>query len=183
MSTSSISRRMEASIAAYQNGDYEAALIQYFPALDKTAKRRRPKEGVGRRIKSFLDDELDIISHIATQNIFRVVCDGVSFPEAIYKFGRTSIVHEGELDERLNFDNQNGLSIGNTWNLPPAFIIGLIVAVVIAPENQDEEFSQQYGLTINGEDFKLSEMWGDRQSVRDWMEEKYGRPIFTSQKP
>jgi len=183
MSTSSISRRMEASIAAYQHGDYEAALIQYFPALDKTAKRRRPKEGVGRRIKSFLDDELDIISHIATQNILRVVCDGVSFPEAIYKFGRTSIVHEGELDERLNFDNQKGLSIGNTWNLPPAFIIGLIVAVVISPENQNEEFSQQYGLTIHGENFNLSEMWGDRQSVRDWMEEKYGRPIFTSQQP
>lgn len=179
MSASSISRRMEACISAFQNGDYEAALIQYFPALDKTAKRRRPKEGVGSRIRSFLDDELDIISHIATRNILRVSCDGLSFPEAIYKFGRTSIVHEGELDKRLNFDNQNGLSIGQTWNLPSTFIIGLIVAVVIAPENKNEKFSRQYVVRIHGEDFNLSEMWGGRQVIRDWMELKYGRPIFS----
>lgn len=93
MSTSSISRRMEDSVKAFMDEDFETSLIHYFPALDKTAKRRRPSEGVGNRIRNFLDDELDIISHVATRNIFRIECDGLSIPQAIYKFGRTSIAH------------------------------------------------------------------------------------------
>ena len=178
MSASSISRRIEASISALQNKDYETALIHYFPALDKTAKRRRPKAGVGDRIRQFVDDELEIISHIATRNIIRVTCNGVSFSEAIYKFGRTPIAHEGELDPRLRFDNASGTSIGQVWNLPPSFITGLVVAVVVAPENRGEAFSQNYMVTIHGQEFNLSKMWGDRQSIRNWMEAVYGRPLF-----
>lgn len=58
--------------------DFEAALVHYFPALDKTAKKRRPAAKVGERIRAFLDDELEIISDIATKNIFIVNCNGVS---------------------------------------------------------------------------------------------------------
>lgn len=181
MSTSSISRRMEDSVKAFMNEDYETSLIHYFPALDKTAKRRRPNEGVGNRIRNFLDDELDIISHVATKNIFRIKCDGLSIPQAIYKFGRTSIAHEGELDSRLNFDNKSGMSIGQTWNLPPSFITGLILSVVIAPENAGEKFENEYKVSIHGTEFNVSELWGQRQKIRSWMEAEYGRPIFNSQ--
>ena len=169
---------MELCISAYQSKDFETALTQFFPALDKTAKRRRPKEGVGSRIKKFLDDELDIITHIATRNIFRVTVDGMTFPDAIYKFGRTSIVHEGELDSRLHFDNERGLSIGHEWNLPPSFIVGLIVSVVVAPENANESFSQKYTVSIHGKEFDLSSLWGQRQTIRNYMEKEYGRSLF-----
>ncbi|WP_215407079.1 hypothetical protein [Vibrio gigantis] len=178
MSTSSISRRIESSIISFQQNDFESALVHFFPALDKTAKKRYPKDGVGKRIKKFLDDELDIITYIATQNIFRINVDGISFPEAIYKFGRTSIAHEGELDPRLNFDNLEGMSIGQQWNLPPSFIIGLIVSVVLAPENNAEELKGNHGVTIHGDKFELSKHWGDRSGFRSYMEQKFGRAIF-----
>lgn len=181
MPTSSISRRMEDSVKAFMNNDYETCLIHYFPALDKTAKRRRASESVGNRIRNFLDDELDIISHVSTRNIFRLECDGLSIPYVIYKFGRTSIAHEGELDTRLNFDNKSGMSIGQTWNLPPSFIIGLILSVVIAPENVSERFENVYKVSIHGAEFNVSDLWGKKQQIRDWMEAEYGRPIFNSQ--
>lgn len=181
MSTTAISRRMEDCVKAFMSNDYETCLIHYFPALDKTAKRRRPSEGVGNRIRSFLDDELDIISHIATRNIFRIECDGLSIPQAIYKFGRTSIAHEGELDSRLNFDNKSGMSIGQTWNLPSSFITGLILAVIIAPENAGEKFENDYKVNIHGTEFNVSELWGQRQKIRDWIETQYGHPIFNTQ--
>jgi hypothetical protein len=168
---------MEDCVKAFMDNDFETALIHYFPALDKTAKRRR-NEGVGNRIRKFLDDELDIISHVATGNIFRIECDGLSIPQAIYKFGRTSISHEGELDPRLNFDNKCGMSIGQTWNLPPSFITGLVLAVIIAPENSGEKFEQDYKVIIHGKEFNVSELWGERQTIRSWMEAEYGRPIF-----
>ncbi|MDO6685396.1 MULTISPECIES: hypothetical protein [unclassified Agarivorans] len=178
MSTSSISRRIESSINSFQQNDFESALVHYFPALDKTAKKRFPKDAVGKRIKKFLDDELDIITYIATQNIFRINVDGVSFPEAIYKFGRTSIAHEGELDPRLNFDNTTGMSIGEQWNLPPSFIIGLILSVVLAPENNTEQLNGSYGVTIHGDKLDLGQQWGNRSGFRSYMEHKFGRAIF-----
>lgn len=179
MSSSSVSRRMESCIEALLKEDFEAALVHYFPALDKTAKKRRPASKVGERIRDFIDDELDIISDIATRNIIRVNCNGVSFPEAIYKFGRTSISHEGELDPRLNFSNSSGMTIGDTWNLPPAFITGLSIAVILAPENANERFQKEYEVAIHEERYSANELWGQRQLIRNTMEARYGRAIFS----
>ncbi len=172
---------MESCIEALLKQDFEAALVHYFPALDKTAKKRRPASRVGERIRDFIDDELDIISDIATRNIIRVNCNGVSFPEAIYKFGRTSIAHEGELDPRLNFSNSSGMAIGDTWNLPPAFITGLSIAVILAPENANERFQKEYEVAIHEERYSANELWGQRQLIRNKMEARYGRQIFSKQ--
>lgn len=167
---------MESSIKSLMKDDYESCLVHYFPALDKTAKKRRPKEGVGNRIRSFLDEELDIISHIATGNIFRIECDGVSFPQAIYKFVRTAIAHDGELDPRLNFDNKAGMEIGTTWNLPPSFITALLIAVIIAPENVNEQFDDDYSINIHGEKYNVSNLWGKRNEFATWVKRLYERP-------
>lgn len=88
MTATSISRRIEASIQSLSSKDYEAAFIHLFPAIDKTAKKRRPKDGVGQRIKSFISDEEKIISAVATNNIFRnIQFDDIDFPTALYKLG------------------------------------------------------------------------------------------------
>ena len=116
---SSVSRRLADCLQAHARGDYEGALVHFFPALDKVSKRRRPKDGVGARIRSFLSDEEALISAIATGNVFRnIQVDGVTFPDAIYRFGRTSIAHEGELDRRLTISKDGSLSIGEVWALP-----------------------------------------------------------------
>jgi len=86
-SASGISRRIEHCVRAVGAQDYESALINLFPALDKTAKKRRPKVGVGRRFRGFVEDEEGIISAIATRNILRnISVDGITVPHAIYKF-------------------------------------------------------------------------------------------------
>lgn len=95
---SSISRRINDCLQAYAHADHEGALVHLFPALDNVAKRRRPKAGVGERIRSFLSDEEGLISAVATGSVLqRITVNSVTFPEAIYRFGRTSIAHEGEL--------------------------------------------------------------------------------------
>lgn len=83
-----ISRRIEQCIERLQYRDYEGALVNLFPAIDKTAKKRRHKDGVGKRIKAFLKDEEVLITAIGTGNVFRNFSyDGVSFHDALYKFG------------------------------------------------------------------------------------------------
>ncbi len=167
MNPSSISRRIESCIACANNKEYETALIHFFPALDKTAKRRRSKDGVGSRIKKFIADQEAIISAVATNNIFlNINIDGVSFPDAIYKFGRTSIAHEGELDPRLTINDTGLLTIGHVWNLPSSYITGLIVGVMVAPENSGEKIESNLGVTLFGNEFSINELWGAEKKIQ-----------------
>ncbi len=173
---SSISRRIESCMQDAYKKNYESAMIHFFPALDKTAKKRRPKSGVGVRIREFVSDQEKVIHAVATTNIFDVTINGVTFPQAIYKFGRTSIAHEGELDKRLSFSNEHGLEIGYIWNLPPSYITALCVSVMIAPENSQEFIDTQIKLSIFGQKFEINELWGADLTVKKLISDAFKNP-------
>jgi hypothetical protein len=90
MTTSSgVSRRIQQCIEHIQKQDWEGALVNLFPALDKTSKKRRTKAGVAERIKAFLEEEEALISAVATGSVFKGIhVNGVSITDALYKFGR-----------------------------------------------------------------------------------------------
>nr|WP_321466647.1 hypothetical protein [uncultured Desulfobulbus sp.] len=176
MTSSSISRRIKKSIEAFGKKDYEDAFVQLFPAIDKTAKKRRPRDGVGARIKSFISDEEKIITAVATNNILtNVNVNGIDFPTALYKFGRTSIIHEGELDDRLKINEQGNLQIGHIWNLPASYITGLIVAVIVAPENSGENINENIGINLFGEQYKVNDLWGNLNLIQSKICVIFGR--------
>lgn len=180
-SSSSVSRRLASCFDAYQRGDYEAAMVHFFPALDKVAKRRRPKDGVGARIRGFLKDEEVLISAIATGNVFSGnVIDGLTFEEAIYKFGRTPIAHEGELDSRLRFVNGGSWSIGNVWALPSQYILGLCVAVMVAPECEGEEIGGDARVVIFDREWELNRLWGAEKEVKAHVAATFRNPNLFS---
>jgi hypothetical protein len=166
---SGVSRRLQQCIERLGSQDCEGALVNLFPALDKTAKKRRSKDGVGKRIKAFLQDEEVLITAVATGNVFKGCSfDGVSFHDALYNFGRTPIAHEGELDPRLTFNTEGGLQIGKDhWNLPISYIVGMSLAVIIAPENAGERTAEGLAITVFGKQFALNDIWGRPESVRD----------------
>lgn len=167
MNPTGISRRVEQCILHLQSNDCEGALVNLFPAIDRTAKRRRPRAGVGERIKAFLTDEEATISAVGTGNMFvDINIDGISVPEALYKFGRTPIAHEGELDPRLRFTTDGSLSMGaSNWELPIGYIIGMCIAVIASPENKGERLTRDWGISIFGKQFQLNEIWGARESI------------------
>lgn len=168
MATSSISRRIESSVEALGKKDYESAFIHLFPAIDKTAKKRRSKDGVGKRIKAFISDEEAIITAVAANNIIQnITVDGIDFPTALYKFGRTSIAHEGELDERLQINETGSIQIGHVWNLPSSYITGLIVSVIGSPENLGEQVHDSLGVTLFGEMFKVNDILGKKEIIQN----------------
>ena len=174
---SSISRRIQASLECAKARNYEESLIHFFPALDKTAKRRRPKAGVGELIRAFVADYEGIISAVATRNFIRnISADGVSFPDAIYKFGRTSIAHEGELDPRLTFNDTAEFTIGQVWNLPSSYILALCVAVMLAPENAHEFINTRATLVVCGRKFAINDLWGAQSEVERLICEAFRDP-------
>ncbi|WP_230683773.1 hypothetical protein [Pseudomonas lundensis] len=177
-SPTGVSRRLQQCIERLQINDFEGALVQLFPAIDKTAKKRRSNEGVGSRIKNFLKDEEVLISAVGTGNVFKgCMFDGMTFERALYTFGRTSIAHEGELDPRLSFNNGTGMQIGrDSWNLPSSYITGMALAVIVAPENQGEMTAEGLGITIFNKSFTLNEIWGRPEAVRVHMCEVFRNP-------
>jgi hypothetical protein len=178
---SSVSRRLASCLAAYQQQDYETALIHFFPALDKVAKRRRPKESVGSRIRAFLKDEEVLISAVATGNVFKgATFNGITFEEAIYKFGRTSIAHEGELDARLRFVDGGTWSIGEVWELPSQYILGLCIAVIVSPECKGEHLVSDAAVTLFNRDWKVKELWGAEQDVKAHIASSFKNPHLFS---
>lgn len=179
-SPSGVSRRIQQCIEHIQTRDWEGALVNLFPALDKTAKKRRPKAGVGERIRAFLEEEEVLISAVATGNVWKgIQNDGVSITDALYKFGRTSIAHEGELDPRLQFNEGGSLVIGqDKWDLPTGYIAGMSLAVVVAPENSKESIDAKLGFSIFGEQHQLNSLWGQRQRVQAIIAAKFKDPLL-----
>ena len=163
-----VSRRLLQCVKHLQDDDFEGALVNLFPALDQTAKRRRLKDGVGKRIKTFLEEEEKLISIVATGNSFSsIVCNGISITDALYKFGRTSIAHEGELDPRLEFNSNGSVLIGtHKWNLPSGYITGMCIAVITAKENANEYIDAPLALTIFDRSFSIMELWGNSEEVK-----------------
>jgi hypothetical protein len=164
-----ISRRLMQCVTHLQSNDCEGALVNLFPAMDKTAKKRRPKDGVGKRIKAFLTDEEALISVIGTGNVLtNISINRVKIPDALYKFGRTPIAHEGELDPRLEFNVSGAIQIGaKKWNLPIGYITGMCVSVIVAPENKNEYIEQPLSINIFGKTFVINEIWGDRSEIEN----------------
>ena len=71
MNQSAISRRIEKALKAIIEDDYEEALLNIFPALDKTAKKRRPLvRGVVERMTEFIREEVKYITGLTTSNSF-----------------------------------------------------------------------------------------------------------------
>lgn len=175
---SGISRRLQQCVEHIQRRDYEGALVNLFPAVDKTAKKRRPKDGVGARIRGFLEDEEALISAIATGNVLKnIQVNGVSITAALYKFGRTPIAHEGELDPRLHFNDTGTIEIGaQRWNLPSGYIVGMSIAVIVSPENIGERVREDLGIGLFGKQFQVNELWGQRHMIRELICEKFRNP-------
>lgn len=178
-SLGSIGRRIDSTLAAIVTGKHEEALIHLFPAMDKTAKRRRPNVGVAERIRRFIDDQQIIITSIAFGNILTKDCllDGLSFSQAIYKFGRTSIAHEGELDENLLITSGNQVRIGKTWELPASTIFSMCVAVMIAPENSSEKSLSEGTVNVLGQEFSIQELWGAQSKIENMIRQQYRRDV------
>ncbi|WP_171208897.1 MULTISPECIES: hypothetical protein [unclassified Ruegeria] len=166
---SAIGRRIVKSQEDMEKKDYESAATAMFQALDATAKKRYPKEPfVGNRVRSLITDQEDIISRIGFGTIvIGSNYGGATLAQAIWKFARNPLIQDGELDPRMSFENDLGVTaIGDVWNFNPSFLMGLSIAIVSAKENAGEAEFLKGGVFENGVYVPFQSMWGAEDMVR-----------------
>lgn len=145
----------------------EGALLNLFPAIDATAKLRYPKMKVGERFKQFLNDQETFIYFTATRNSMKnITVQGMTLADALYKYARNSIVHDGELENKISFDSGT-ISMGKEWFLTHGFIVGMIASVAIARENKNEYIEPTGSLNVFGGAYTLNELWGREKHFAD----------------
>ncbi|MEQ3723520.1 hypothetical protein [Alcanivorax sp.] len=172
---SHIASRIEKAIESYQESDYEDALLQLFPAMDATAKKRYSKFGNAKRMKQFIADDHGIIWAAATGMLIGSInIDGTDLPSAVYKFARCTLIHEGGLDRRISFNAPGMVMLSaNNWRFPPTFIPALIMIVVMAPENKGLTSSTELDYGFLGQQLQIDQLWGDKARVQEICDQHY----------
>lgn len=164
---SAVGRRIAKAMKDFADRDYESAATAVFQAIDATASMRFPGQRVGDRFRGLITEQEDIVTATAIGSVWvGLTVNGVSLSDAIWKFGRNPLIHEGELDRRLSFENESSVAIGCRWNLPPSYLVGLAVAVISAMENNDETEVVLGGISFMGVPLDLQSLWGGEAFLR-----------------
>lgn len=168
---SGIGRRIETAVSECFRGNYEASATAVFQAIDATGRKRFPRKGVGARFRGLIDEQQDIVTASALG--FAMIgfsVDGVTLSKAIYEFARNPLIHEAELSPRMSFSNDDGLCIGEVWNLPPNFLFGLALGVIAAKENVGEDQRYVAKTRFWGHTLDLQTLWGAEGYLRAIMD-------------
>jgi len=174
--TTSVSRRIESAIDDYRAGNLESSLIHLVPAIDVTAKRRRNTNNVGKRFRGFFADYEKILWAITTKNVFvDCIIGDLTLPQVLYKYLRTTISHEGELDARLSIGEIQGMEVGDTWKMPESLIPALILSVVIAPGNKNERIKDGVMFPLIDRKYDINQLWGAEDFVKSLLNAAFKR--------
>jgi hypothetical protein len=178
MTHNAIQRRIHRCLDACEQDDWESALVHLWPAIDATARLRRPDEnGVGNRIQGFLRDETLLILAASGSSVVarNVTVGGVDLATALYKFCRNAITHEGQVASNMTFRAGPAVHIGaGRWNLPFSYVLAMALAVILSPENRHVSDSSGRTMDVQGQKFRLEELWGQPELIFDCLRKVFG---------
>ena len=172
----SVSDRVREAIDCLQRGQPTNALIQVSIAIDATAKALYPRDKVGQRCKKFLRENQALITLFGLGFLDIHGDIHYSWPddprgyktqeEVLYNVVRCSLLHDGELDERVRLTHERvlGSERGGIVLLSTHIITGLILAVV-ASTPAKYPMPAHYTITVGGATYPMSEFWGKKKEL------------------
>lgn len=174
-----ITRRVEDALNLLADQNYESALLNTFPALDATAKLRRPTAGVGIRFRQFIQDQIGIIAPIGLSVVLGRDCTfgGVHLEDAWYNLARNTLVHEGELPNNFQVSHLPQSIVGGDWRLSDRNVFALILSIVSARENQGKLLNEDMVVNILGTKLNLNTLWGAEDSIRKLIVSNWPTPV------
>ena len=173
---------LSVSLDALESGNYDVSLALACTAIDATAKKLYGNAlKNNERNKKFLKENMRLITHFGFPGItasgLAIKCSSlpelkrnseglVSMEEILYKTLRCGLVHECEIDSRLEFVSATSIGdVNNRFRMPASLIFGLILAVILSESNSSEALSKSRSVSFNGQYHDLNMLWGERAQV------------------
>lgn len=179
----SVGQRVQECINKIESGDAVNAFIQLAIAIDGTAKKEYPGKKTSYRCKLFLRKNLPFVLWSLTNGTpsectdikFEFSDDGypngyTSFEDIIYKVLRCSLLHEGEMPEKVIFTNKNYIGmINGKMQFPIALIGSLLFAVIASPSNRKQSVFQSTHFVFGELKAYVNDMWGSEEISREYI--------------
>ncbi|HGY9620652.1 TPA: hypothetical protein ACOJNU_002784 [Pseudomonas putida] len=175
-----IAARIEECTAKLAQGDAENAFIQLAIAIDGTAKLLYPGKKTSERCKKFLKDSLPFILWSLTNGTpakttslsFEVSISSdsgeyIEFEDLVYKVMRCSLLHEGELSEKVEFVNvPNVGTLNGRVQFPLALLGSLLFAVIASPVNERQKVSESTSFIFGNVKVPVNHMLGNLEKTK-----------------
>ena len=171
----SIGNRVDEAYLKLISGDLENSLIQLSIAIDATAKKKYGnKTGVGKRVRNFISEYEDLITHLSMAGRLRLFAkNGVKFGDkgslgnVVYKSIRCSLLHEADLSDQVVF--KTGPVIGmedGKFVVTDQLLWGLLLILVGEETNTNEVMKQNHQMQFNGNNLDLNNLWGNLAEIK-----------------
>ncbi|MBE7466105.1 MAG: hypothetical protein HS116_21725 [Planctomycetes bacterium] len=176
----SIAKRVAETFERMAQNDAEAALLPISTAIDATATKHFKRRG-RKSYKDFIHENLGLITKVGfgptIMNInlrynhpdLKAGPNGLcTIQDILYHVVRCGLAHAAELPSTLKFVDENRIQVENgLLVLPASLIYGLIVAVIVCPENSNQTISSNYVLNTRGFRIVLNDWWGRKSELED----------------
>lgn len=155
---------------------YDVALSLVSSAVDATARKMFPDMNNNARFKEFIKKYMYIISYrgfpgiiaggikIKCRNIDGLRTDGnvmVGIEEIIYTVIRCGLIHECEIDSRIEFTEKTYIGdFDRKFKIPKDLVYGLILAVILSEHNREEKADDKIIIQVHGEQIEVNDLWG-----------------------
>lgn len=175
-----IAARIQECTAKLALGDAENAFIQLAIAIDGTAKLLYPGKKTSERCKKFLKDSLPFILWSlsngtpakTTSLSFEVSSSSdsgtcIEFEDLVYKVMRCSILHEGELSEKVEFVNAPYVgTLNGRVQFPLALLGSLLFAVIASPVNERQRVHESTSFIFGNTKVPVNDMLGNLEKTK-----------------
>ncbi|WHQ45348.1 hypothetical protein [Alcaligenes faecalis] len=158
-------------------GDAENAFIQLAIAIDGTAKQLYSRKKTSERCKQFLKDSLPFILWSLSNGTpaktgslsFEISSSSeyIEFEDIVYKVMRCSLLHDGELSEKVEFVNAPYIgTLNGKLQFPLALIGSLLFAVIASPVNERQRVSESTSFTFGTTKVPVNHMLGSLERTK-----------------
>jgi hypothetical protein len=179
----SVGERVQECINKLEVGDSINAFIQLAIAIDGTAKKEYPGKKTSFRCKKFLQENLPFVMWSLTNGTPTKCIDFkfefsdygkpnglTSYEDVIYSVLRCTLLHEGEMPEKVAFTNESYLAMQDGKMLFPVAMIGsLLFAVISSPVNQNQRVSASSYFMFGDVKAYVNDMWGSIEKTKEYI--------------
>jgi hypothetical protein len=187
--TVSIGRLLDDAIEKINQDDLEMAVLSVSIAVAGTSTKAFPqKQKNGKKYtdsekyKDFLKRHMGLIVFAAIPGLALAKGSSIrlgfthpdipkdshglcTLEDILYHVVRCGLIHEAVFPATVKFGN----SLSGDGNLPKGLLHGLILAVIVAPENRDESLPRDWVLEIKGKPLALNDYWGREQKLAHFL--------------